>query len=410
MGIVEDINERKHAEEEQEKMQAQLLHSQKMELVGQLAGGIAHDFNNHLTAILGNVELAMQEVDASHPVAEYVSYIRQSAVRSAELTKQLLAFARKQKAVPKVLDLNAEIEELLPILRRLIDARIQIDWGSGGEKAFLSIDPSQLDQVLTNLCVNAQDAISGKGKITIATAIVQRKKGIVSEELPSVNSGCLVSLSVSDTGCGIDKQVVPHIFEPFFTTKDIGKGTGLGLSTVYGIVKQNKGSIECKTKKGHGTTFTVFFPLEEVERDVRPGSNADACCITGQKTVLLVDDEDTVLNLVKGILEKNDFRVITASDAETALEAAAQYQSQIDLLLTDIRLPKKNGVELIRQLQAEYPDLKTLLMSGYAECANDRDLLTDGRCTFISKPFTIRELLDAVSNALCGQSNPESNG
>jgi CheY-like chemotaxis protein len=342
---------------------------------------------------------------------EYIRYIRQAATRSAELTKQLLAFARKQKAVPKVLDLNKEVVELLPMLRRLIDGRIQIDWRPGTLKALLSIDPSQLDQILTNLCVNAQDAISGQGKITIATGLAHGEKGKEAEEHLPDAPGYLVSLSVSDTGSGIDKQVVPHIFEPFFTTKEIGKGTGLGLSTVYGIVKQNKGSIECKTETGQGTTFTVFFPLEQKDREERSVSSADAFNNTAQNTIhtiLLVDDEDAVLNLVQGILEKKGFRIIAASDAETAFEIVAESPFQIDLLLTDIRLPKMNGVELSRQLQAGYPDLKTLFMSGYAACANDRDLLIDSRCKFISKPFTIRDLLDSVymSLGLAIQSGP----
>ncbi len=407
LGIVEDITERKRAEEEQEIMHEHLLHSQKMELVGQLAGGIAHDFNNHLTAILGNIEFAIGEVDDSHPVAEYIKYTRQAALRSAELTNQLLAFARKQKAVPKVLDLNMEIEELLPMLSRLIDGRIHIDWRPGNRKAFLSIDPSQLDQILTNLCVNAQDSISGEGKITITTDIVQMKRGEGAEELPGEDPEYLVSLSVSDTGCGIDQQVVPHIFEPFFTTKEIGKGTGLGLSTVYGIVKQNKGSIECNTEQGQGTTFTLFFPQEQIERDTGSVSNTDASTSTDQKTILVVDDEVDVLNLVKGILEKYDFRVIAASDAETAMGIAARYPFQIDLLLTDIRMPIMNGVELSRQMQADYPNLKTLFMSGYAPSSHDKDLVADSRCKFIPKPFTIRDLIESVNTSL-GLTSPRT--
>ena len=401
LGIVEDISERKRDEEEREKLQGQLLHSQKMELVGQLAGGIAHDFNNHLTTILGNIEFVIDEIDGAQPATEYVTYIRQAAQRSAELTKQLLAFARKQTIVPRLLDLNLEIEVLLPMLTRLTDRRIQFDWHPAEGKAFIAIDPSQVDQILTNLCVNAKDAIAGAGRITIATDIVRMTNGSSGEEQACRESGYAVSLSVTDTGSGMAQHVVSHIFEPFYTTKEVGKGTGLGLSTVYGIVQQNKGSITCSTELGQGTTFTIIFPLVQMEAEVRSVSAADPTRSTGKKTILLVIEEEALRSLMKSILENNDFKVVEAGDAEQALRNAAEYPFKIDLLLTDVSLPILNGVDLSHRLHADYPEMETLFMSGFSVCAIDSSPAKGGRCNIIAKPFTIRELIDAVDRSLC---------
>ena len=259
LGIVLDITERKRSEQEREQLQAELLHSQKLEVIGQLAGGVAHDFNNHLTAILGYIELAINEIDEKHPAAKYLKTIEKSALRSAELTNKLLAFARKQPIHPKVLNLNSEIEEILPILGPLIRRGIEIEWSPVDHQALITIDPSQIDQILTNLCINARDAITGAGKITITTDIVEIKEQECATEHITQIPGHYVKLSVTDTGSGIEMETLPHIFEPFFTTKKVGKGTGLGLSTVYGIVKQNKGYIDCKSEKGKGTTFTVWL-------------------------------------------------------------------------------------------------------------------------------------------------------
>ncbi len=267
LGIVQDITARKRSEEERKKLQEQLLHSQKLEVVGQLAGGIAHDFNNHLTVILGNMELAITMLDKTHAVIPLLTTVEQSALRSAELTSKLLAFARKQPTRPTVLNLNMEIEKLLPILGRLIRKDIEIEWFPGNRQPLISIDPSQIDQILTNLCVNARDAITGAGKIFIKTDLIQVKKDDCSTEQIVQIPGNYVRLTFTDTGCGINGKTLPHIFEPFFTTKEFGKGTGLGLSTVYGIVKQNKGYIECKSETGKGTTFTLLFHQHEESSD-----------------------------------------------------------------------------------------------------------------------------------------------
>ncbi len=400
LGIVQDVTERKRSEKERETLQAQLLHAQKLEVIGQLAGGIAHDFNNHLTAILGYIELAINAIDETHPVAKYITTIQQSALRSAELIHKLLAFARKQPISPKVVNLNREIEEILPILDQLIHRGIEIEWYPVHHKALINIDPSQIDQILTNLCVNARDAITGAGKITITTNIVQVKEEECATEEISRIPGNYVKLTVTDTGCGIGMETLPHIFEPFFTTKELGKGTGLGLSTVYGIVKQNKGYIDCKSERGKGTTFTLWLPQYEENRNTSLTPNPELLKQAEKKTILLVEDDIDVLKLVKNILEKKDFKVFAASDAEQALEIAARNPDKINLLLSDVRLPKMNGVELSQRLLTEYPNMKTLFMSAYTDWINGNISVNDQKLTFISKPFTLKELLDSVDKAL----------
>lgn len=400
LAIVQDITERKRSEKERDTLQTQLLHAQKLEVIGQLAGGIAHDFNNHLTAILGYIELAINAVDETHPVAKYIKTIQKSALRSAELTNKLLAFARKQPIRPKVVNLNMEIEELLPILAQLIHRGIEIEWYPIHHKALITIDPSQIDQILTNFCVNARDAITGSGKITITTDIVQVQEKEDGTKHSYQIPGHYVKLTVTDTGCGIGMETLPHIFEPFFTTKEVGKGTGLGLSTIYGIVKQNKGYIDCKSERGKGTTFTLWLPQYEGNRDMKQIPDPELLQQAEKKTILLVEDERDVLNLVKRVLEINDFKVFAASDAEQALEIAAKNPDKINLLLTDVRLPKMNGVELSQRLQSEYPNIKTLFMSGYSDWINESMPKSDRKFTFISKPFTFKELLNSVDKAL----------
>ncbi len=400
LGIVQDITERKRSEKERDTLQTQLLHAQKLEVIGQLAGGIAHDFNNHLTAILGYIELAINAVDEAHPVAKYITTIQKSALRSAELTNKLLAFARKQPIRPKVVNLNMEIEELRPILAQLIHRGIEIEWYPIHHKALITIDPSQIDQILTNFCVNARDAITGSGKITITTDIVQVQEKEDGTKHSYQIPGHYVKLTVTDTGCGIGMETLLHIFEPFFTTKELGKGTGLGLSTIYGIVKQNKGYIDCKSERGKGTTFTLWLPQYEGNRDMKLIPDPELLQQAEKKTILLVEDERDVLNLVKRVLEINDFKVFAASDAEQALEIAAKNPDKINLLLTDVRLPKMNGVELSQRLHAEYPNIKTLFMSGYSDWINESMPKSDRKFTFISKPFTFKELLNSVDKAL----------
>lgn len=401
LGIVQDITERKNIEAEHELLENQLRQSQKLELLGQLAGGIAHDFNNHLTAILGHTELILNETDESLPFLEQLKFIYDAATHSSELTRQLLAIARKQPIKPQLLDLNREIRQMLPMISRLVGKHIRFDLLLGTGKALLCLDPSQLYQILMNLCINASDAITGTGIVTIRTESVQFDAGTGTKGLPPLFPGDYIRLVVTDTGSGIDEKTLPHIFEPFFTTKDAGKGTGLGLSTIYGIIKQNRGHIDCTSGKGKGTTFTIYLP-----RYAGPGqervamADGDIAASSGMATILLVDDEAEVLNLVQHLLKKHDFFVLTAPDAETALSIASRYPNRIDLLLTDIRLPNMSGFALSRRLTVERPEMKSLLMSGYADWTTDDAPMQKETVDFISKPFSTKDLLSAIRKSL----------
>lgn len=399
--IMMDITHRIRAEEEQEKLQAQLLQSQKMELVGQLAGGIAHDFNNVLAAILGNTELLLEQVKKSSPLIDYIKDIHKSAIRSIDLTRQLLAFARKQTSQPKVLSMNSEIDNLLPMLRRLIGESILILWHPDSGKTFVRADPSQLDQILTNLTVNARDSIKDSGSITIETGTVHVRQRDCAAGHPCQSPGDYVRLSVTDTGSGIETNTLPHIFEPFFTTKEIGKGTGLGLSTVYGIIKQNNGYLDCKTEYGKGSTFSIYLPRhhDPKEKTVAEVSVQIPQVTTGQ-LILLVEDEPQLLNLTRRVLENKGFKVLTALDADAAISLAASQNDHIDLMVTDITLPKMNGIELNERILAGNPNMKVLYMSGYTVGTFNHVDSGDARNNFISKPFTIKDFLAAVYRSL----------
>jgi len=400
LGIVKDITDTKKKDEEKKQLQAQLLHSQKLEILGQLAGGIAHDFNNHLTAILGNIDLVLHDVPPSEPYVEQLTEIRQTALRSAELTRQLLGFARKQAVVPKVVDMNREIEAMMPMLTRLVGKNISFEWHPGQISSLVFIDPSQLDQILTNLCVNARDAIAGTGRIMIETDVVRVMKRECSGGHICQMPGNYIRLSVTDTGSGIALETLPHIFEPFFTTKEAGKGTGLGLSTVYGIVKQNHGYIECTSTGNDGTSFTIYFMQHAADDTTSQIAGATPDKTGIQKTILLVEDEAEILSLVTSILEKKGYRVLSAADAEKGIVIATNSPVHIDLLLTDIRLPGMNGVELSKHLESRLPNLKTLFMSAYAEGMIDSLSVNGRKVNIIAKPFTIKDLLAAVQQAL----------
>lgn len=400
VGIVADITDRKRAALELEELQTQLQHLQKMELLGRLAGGIAHDFNNSLTSIIGNIELALTKLDPSLPVVKNLRDAHQSAMHSAHLTSQLLGFARKQMRIPKAVALNQEVERLIPMLRALIREQIECFWLPGDTVPEIFIDPTQLDQVLTNLCVNAMDAIEENGSVTIATGSAQVEKEDCAKGHPCQIPGDYAILSVSDNGSGIDSAVLPHIFEPFFTTKPVGKGTGLGLSTVYGIVRQNNGYVNCQATPGKGTTFTLYLPKYRKEALESMLSAAMQSLKPKKKTVLLVEDEPNILSILKLALEDRGFRVIEALDAESALLLAGTHKEKIDLLATDIVLPRMNGIELCKQLQTRRPELKSLFMSGFAF----EDIASNGKTSkpvnFISKPFTIPDFMNMVRQVM----------
>ncbi len=398
--IINDITERLKTEGQRAELEVQLQQSQKMEMVGRLAGGIAHDFNNMLTVILGHSEMALELFNPSDEVSSDLEAIRQAATRSVDLTRQLLAFARKQIVSPKILELNTAVEELLPMLRRLIGEHISLVWIPDCKNSRINIDPSQIDQILVNLCVNARDAIKGNGRITLESCS-HTSLDVASDARNTVAlSVDYVTLSVRDNGCGIEQNDLEHIFEPFFTTKEPGKGTGLGLSMVYGIVKQNNGIVECQSEPGKGTTISINLPLYRVRSKEGQEAQAEQLIPKGNQTILLVEDEQPILKLCKLMLERNGYKVLASSTPAEALSTAENYNGTIDLLLTDVIMPEMNGSELSKKLHAFRPELKTLFMSGFtADVIANNSLLKSG-VSFLQKPFNTKSLSTAVYNIL----------
>jgi two-component system cell cycle sensor histidine kinase/response regulator CckA len=396
VAVKEDISEHKRLEE-------QLRQAQKMEAVGQLAGGVAHDFNNMLGVIMGHAELALYQMDPAHPLFSHLQQIRNAAERSADLTRQLLAFARKQTVAPKILDLNETIEGMLKMLRRLIGEDIELAWLPGTKVWPVKMDPTQIDQILANLCVNARDAIAGVGKVTIETQNASFEDNYCARH-PGFAPGDYVLLSVSDDGCGMDHQTLDKIFEPFFTTKGIGQGTGLGLATVYGIAKQNNGFIYVYSEPGHGSTFKVYLPRHAVVTGPTVIEGPAAPVKRGDETILLVEDEAAMLEMTTLMLEGCGYRVLAASTPGEAIRVAKVHQGGIHLLLTDVIMPEMNGRDLQRHLIALGPQIECLFMSGYSGSAIAQHGVLDEGVHFIQKPFSsqalaakVREVLDAGS-------------
>jgi len=409
LSVHTDITERKLAEEEKEKLQAQLLQSQKMESVGRLAGGVAHDFNNLLTVILGRAQLALARMDHASPMRPGLLEIYSTAQRAADLTRQLLAFARKQTIVPKVLDLNETVEGMLKILRRLIGEDIDLVWAPGRDLWQVKMDPAQIDQMLANLSVNARDAIAGVGRIAITTA-----NETLDTEYCAAHTGArpgqYVMLTVSDSGCGMDEGVMTHLFEPFFTTKGVGQGTGLGLVTVYGIVKQNEGYIAVDSAPGMGSTFRIYLPRyvgeEASAAATEPASEAEPIK-GGGETVLVVEDDAVILGLCREVLEPLGYAVIAADSPQKAIRMAQAYKGEIQLLITDVVMPGMTGRALAERLMVGRPNLKRIFMSGYtADVIAHRGVLDPG-VNFIEKPFSIDDLAARVREVLEGGESPE---
>ncbi len=398
-GANQDITERKQAEAEREKLQAQLNQAQKMEAVGRLAGGVAHDYNNILSVIIGYSELAMDKVVAEDPLREDLNEIHSAANRSRDITRQLLAFARKETITPEVLDLNATVETMFNILRKLIGEDIELVWHPGKVPGPVLMDPSQLDQILANLCINARDAIANVGRITIETGTETIDVDYCSEHAEFI-PGEFVLLVVSDDGCGMDRETVDHIFEPFFTTKGVGKGTGLGLSTVYGIVKQNNGYINVYSKPGRGTTFRIYLPRHPSDISGKQRSIDEQVINGSGETVLVVEDEMAILKLAERILSRYNYKVLLAKSPSEALEVAQAHSGEISLLLTDVVMPEMNGRELANQLKILCPGIKCLFMSGYtANVIAHRGVFEEG-VQFIQKPFSTKGLAAKVRKAL----------
>lgn len=388
----EDITESRNIE-------TQLRHAQKMESVGRLAGGVAHDYNNMLSVIMGYTELAKMEVDPTGKLHADLDEILKAAKRATNITRQLLAFARKQTIAPEVLDLNKNVENMLKMLRHLIGEDIDLVWLPGASLWSVKMDPSQMDQILANLCVNAQDAIQGVGKVTIETKRVTFDEVYCADHVGFV-PGKFVLLAVSDNGCGMDKEILDNIFEPFFTTKDVDKGTGLGLATIYGIVKQNNGFINAYSEPGKGTTIKIYLPGNKGEAVDIPEENTNEIQKGQGETVLLVEDDLSILELTKKNLDNLGYNVLTAGTPGKAMDLAREHSSKIHLLVTDVIMPEMNGLELANSLKSFCPGLKCMFMSGYTANAIAHHGVLDKGVLFIQKPFSRKDLAKIVRKAL----------
>jgi len=398
--LASDITMRKKTEEALRRSEEQLRQAQKMEAVGKLAGGVAHDFNNLLTVINGHTSLSLRRVEKDDPLYHKLETIQAAGERAASLTRQLLAFSRKQIMQPKVLDLNHVIFETNKMLQRLIGEDIDLLIGLMPDLGKIKADPGQIEQVLMNLSVNARDAMPRGGKLTIETHNI-----FIDEEYSrrhvSVPPGRYVMLAVSDTGCGMDAATQARIFEPFFTTKEVGRGTGLGLSTVYGIVKQSGGNVWVYSEVGRGTTFKIYLPCVDSPAEQFRTSIIDAQAHAGTETVLLVEDEEMVRNMTREILQESGYQVLEATHGQEALVVAGRYDGPIHLMLSDVVMPQMSGRELAEQLSPVRREMKVLYMSGYTDDAIVHHGVLDEGMAFIEKPFTpdtltrkLREVLD----------------
>ena len=385
---------------EQKKMEIQLHQAQKMEAVGRLAGGVAHDFNNMLSVILGNAEILLEDMPPDNPLTANVQEIHRATQRSADLTRQLLAFARKQTIAPRILDINQVLGDMLKMLQRLIGEDIELAWLPGQKVWPVRMDPSQVDQLLANLCLNARDAITDIGRVTIETENIVFNADYCRDH-PGFHPGEFIMIVVSDNGSGMDREIRANLFEPFFTTKSVGRGSGLGLATVFGIVKQNKGFINVYSEPGKGSTFKLYLPASgdtmalEQKKDTAPPPR------TGNETLLLVEDETAILKMAQMILERLGYTVLTTDSPDEAIQIAeASGKDSIHLLITDVVMPGMNGKELSERLCYLHPGMKCLFMSGYTANVIAHHGVLDQGVHFINKPFSRQDLADRVREAL----------
>ncbi|MEJ2156156.1 MAG: PAS domain S-box protein [Desulfobacteraceae bacterium] len=390
-GVLRDVTER-------EKLFRQLKQAQKMESIGRLAGGIAHDFNNMLGVILGRTEMMLLEMKPEAPNYANLKEIHSAASRSSDLTRQLLGFARQQTIAPKVLNLNENIDLALKLLRRIIREDIKLTWDPGADLWAVKIDPIQIDQILINLCLNARDAITRTGTIIVETANVEIGEKYCAGHA-ELKSGSWVQLTVSDDGCGIDKETQAHIFEPFFTTKDVGRGTGLGLATVYGIVKQNCGFIYVYSEPEMGTTVNIYLPRVPESVSKTTGDHA-MTHPQGAETILLVEDEASLLDLSKMMLDRMGYTVLSAPTPEDAIDIARSYEDSIQLLVSDVVMPQMNGKELKGRIERIKPGIKALFVSGYDANVIVHHGVLDADVNFLQKPYSINSLSTKVREVL----------
>jgi nitrogen-specific signal transduction histidine kinase len=386
----EDVTEHK-------RLEGQLFQSQKMEAIGRLAGGIAHDFNNLLTAIIGYSDIIAKDSEVKEKHRTYIEEIKKSAERAATLTQQLLAFSRKQILQPRVINLNIMLKNTKNMLQRMIGEDVTFKLNLAPKIGMIKADPGKIEQVVINLAVNARDAMPNGGSLEVET-----KDVLLDESFCEVHKGSkpgnYVLLKVHDTGKGIDDETMKHIFEPFFTTKEIGKGTGLGLATVYGIVRQSDGYIDIQSTHGSGTTVNIYLPIvdekpektERSESDIAEGKN---------ETILFVEDDDMVRNMVTAVLEQYGYRVIEAENGSAALKHC-ENEKKIHLLITDVVMPGTSGPELVRQINTMHPKMKVLFISGYTDDAIVHHGVLDANTPFLQKPFTPKKLAFKVREIL----------
>jgi two-component system, cell cycle sensor histidine kinase and response regulator CckA len=398
---VEDITERRQTQEALRKSEEQLRQWQRVEAIGRLAGGVAHDFNNLLMTIKGCSELLLNAFDRRDPRREEVEEILKAGERATSLTRQLLAFGRRQVLQPQVLDLNSLVINMDKMLRRLIGEDIQLVTVLDQELWSVKVDPGMIEQVIMNLAVNSRDAMPNGGKLTIETANIIHDENYASRHI-SMKPGYYVMVAVSDNGCGMDKETQSHLFEPFFTTKEKGKGTGLGLSTVYGIIKQSGGNIWVYSEPSQGTTFKIYLPRVEKTATVYKPKASSPTAPGGTETILLVEDEEAVRTMVSKILRNKGYTVLEAAHSEEAFEISERHEGPIHLMVTDVIMPQMSGPELAERLAPRLPEMKVLYMSGYPDNTIVQHGVLEPGTAFLQKPFTLNALESKVREVLDG--------
>lgn len=394
-----EIAERKKTEEQRNRLQMQLLQSQKLESVGLLAGGVAHDFNNMLAAVQGFAELAIDSADTESQVKNEIAEIIKASKKARDLTQQLLAFARIQPLDIKRIDINKVIKDFTGMLSRTLRGNIEIKNNLCDNPGSIEGDPIQIEQVILNLTLNSQDAMPRGGTIIIETSRVKIEEDFV-RKYENISAGQYILLSVSDSGSGIETGIIDKIFDPFFTTKEFGKGTGLGLSTVYGIVKQHGGMIHVYSEKGEGTIFKIYLPVKDHNAENDIPLPARSVNIKGSETILAVEDNPEVRNLLETVLKKNGYTAFIAEDAETALSISSSYEGIIHLLITDVIIPDMNGLQLYNKISEIRPEIKSIYISGYTANVIAHNGKLDEGINFIQKPFSISDFIRKVREVL----------
>lgn len=409
LSISLDITEEIKAKDEKALLEEEYRQSQKMESVGRLAGGVAHDFNNMLGITIGYAEMALMSLKPSDPLYAIIREIMDAGRRSSDLVRQLLSFARKQTIDPRVLDLNETIAGMLNMLKKMIGENIELVWLPAAKPLRIKMDPTQIDQIMVNLAINARDSIGGIGKIIIETDAAEPDEYHRGGNSDSAE-GEYVLLSVRDNGCGMNKETARQIFEPFFTTKEMGKGTGLGLSTVYGIVKQNNGLINFDSSPGEGTIFQIYLPRHKDEGMIIEDTQTNTGIPKGRETVLVVEDEESLLEMVNIMFEELGYSVLTTCRPLDAIQLAAEHPEPIDLLVTDVVMPEMNGNDLAKRIRDIWPGIKCLFISGYpANVIVNHGVLDEGIC-FLKKPFLMKDLALKVREVLETGSEIQSAG